>query len=209
MFQKTESHLPFSYKTESKEFGKALLELAVREHREQISQYVSKDNIHSFQHGRSWLTVREDGTEESSFKEAGVELSIRYEDLIKNDINQFFQFVNTFIEGFTSQTMQGMFQAISESCDKIGNTVNQKEYASQAEAFLEMLKKVEFSVNENGQVELPQIHVGTGTAEHLIQSLEAQSEEFHAEVERIKQQKSEAALKKEKERLNKYKGIDI
>ncbi|MEE2730552.1 MAG: hypothetical protein VYA55_06985 [Pseudomonadota bacterium] len=201
--------MPFSYKTESKEFGKALLEMAVRAHREQISQYVSKDNMHSFQHGSSWLTVREDGTEESSFKETGVELSIGYEDLIKNDINQFFQFLNTFIEGFTSQTMQGMFQTISESCDKIGNTVNQKEYASQAEAFLEMLKKVEFSVNENGQVELPQIHVGTGAAEHLMQSLEAQGDEFHAEVERIKQEKSEAALKKEKERLNKYKGIDI
>ena len=201
--------MPFSYKSESKEFGKSLLEVAVRAHREKISQYVSKDNMHSFQHGRSWLTVREDGTEESSFKEAGVELSIGYEDLIRNDINQFFQFLNTFIEGFTSQTMQGMFRTISESCDKVGNTVNQKEHASQAEAFLEMLKKVEFSVNKNGQVELPQIHVGPGAAEPLMQSLEAQDEEFHAEVERIKQEKSEAALKKEKVRLNRYKGIDI
>ena len=201
--------MPFSYKTESKEFGKALLDMAVRAHREQIFQYVSKDNMHSFQHGRSWLTVREDGTEESSFKEAGVELSLGYEGLSKNDINQFFQFFNTFVEGFTSQTMQGMFQTISESCDKIGNTVNQKEYASQAEAFLEMLKKIEFSVNENGQVELPQIHVGTGAAEPLMQSLEAQDEEFHAELERIKQEKSEKALTKEKERLNRYKGIDI
>ncbi|MGI2191521.1 hypothetical protein ACRN9V_08640 [Shewanella baltica] len=201
--------MPFSYKTESKEFGKALLDMAVRAHREQIYQYVSKDNMHSFQHGRSWLTVREDGTEESSFKETCVELSIGYEDIIKNDINQFFQFLNKFIEGFTSQTMQGMFQTISESCDKIGNTVNQKEYASQAEVFLEMLKKVEFCVIENGQVVLPQIHVGTDAAESLMQSLEAQDEEFHAEVERIKQEKSEAALTKEKERLNRYKGINI
>jgi hypothetical protein len=201
--------LPFSYKTESKEFGKALLEMAVRAHREKISQYVSKDNMHRFQHGRSWLTVREDGTEKSSFKEVGVELSIGYEDLIKNDINQFFKFFKTFVEGFTSQTMQGMFQTISESCDKVGNTVNQKKYASQAEAFLEGLKKVEFSVNKNGQVELPQIHVGTDAAEPLMQSLKAQDEEFHAEVERIKQEKSDAALRKEKVRRNKYKGIDI
>ena len=200
--------MPFSYKTESKEFGIVLLEMVVRAHREKISQYVSKDNMHSFQHGRSWLTVREDGTEESSFKEAGVELSIGYEDLIKNDIDQFFKFLNTFIEGFTSQITQRMFQTISESCDKVGNTVNQNEYASQAEAFLEMLKKVEFSVNKNGQVELPQIHVGTDAAEPLMQSLESQDKDFHAEVERIKQEKYEAALKKEKVRLNKYKGIN-
>lgn len=183
--------------------------MAVRAHREQISRYVSKDNMHSFQHGRSWLTVREDGTEESSLKETGVELSIGYEDLIKNDMKQFFQFLNTFIGGFTSQTMQGMYQTISESCDKIGNTVDQKEYASQAEAFLEMLKKVEFSVNENGQVELPQIYVGADSAESLRQSLDAQDEKFHAELERIKQEKSAAALIKEKERLNKYIGIEI
>ncbi len=199
----------FSYKSESKEFGKALLEMAVKVHREQVSQYVSKDNMHSFQHGEHWLTVSEDGTEESSFKEAGVELSIGYEDVINNDINKFFQFLATFIDGFTSQTMKGMFQTISESCDKVGNTVNQKEYASQAEAFLEMLKKIEFSVNESGQVELPQIHVGTGAAEPLMKSLEEQGVEFHAEIERIKQEKSEAALKKEKVRLNRYKGIDI
>ena len=201
--------MAFSYKSESKEFGKALLEMAVRTHREEISQYVSKDNMHSFQHGRSWLTVREKETEESSFEKAGVELCIEYEALIENDINHFFQILEIFIEGFTSQTMQSMFQTISESCEKFGNTVDQKEYSSQAEAFLEMLKKVEFSVNENGQVELPQIHVGTGSAEPLIQSLEAQDEEFHAEVERIKKEKSEAARKKEKLRLNRYKGIDI
>ena len=102
-----------------------------------------------------------------------------------------------------------MYKTISESCDKVGNTVNQNEHASQAEAFLEMLKRVDFSVNENGQVELPQIHVGTISAEPLMQALESQGEEFHAEVERIKQEKAEAALKKEKERLNKYKGVNI
>ena len=201
--------MPFSYKSESKDFGKSVLEMAVRAHREKISRYASKDNMHSFRHGGSWLTVRENETEESSFKEVGVELSVGYEDITKNDINQLFQLLDTFIEELSSKTIQGMFQTISESCDKVGNTVNQKEHSSQAEAFLEMLKKVEFSVNENGQVELPQIHVGTGAAEPLIQSLEAQDEEFHAEVERIKQEKSEAALKKEKLRLNRYKGIDI
>lgn len=199
----------FSYKTESKEFGKALLKMAVRAHREKISQYVSKDNMHSFKHGGGWLTVREDGTEESSFKKTGVELSMDYEDIIKNDINQFFKFINNFIEGFSSQTVQGIFQTISESCDKIGNTVNQKEYSSSAEAFLEMLKKVEFSVNKNGQVDLPQIHVGADAANPLMKSLKEQGEEFQREVERIKNEKSEAAIKKERERLNKYKGVDI
>lgn len=199
----------FTYKSESEEFGKALLDMAVETHRDQISAYISKENVHSFKHGRNWLTIREQETEESTFKEKGVELKIEYEDLLVNNTSQLFQVLSKFIEGFTSQIVQGMYQTISESCDKVGNTVKQSEYSSQAEAFLELLKKVEFSVNENGQVELPQLHVGPDAAKPLIASLESQGEEFKNEVNRIQKEKTEAALDKEKQRLNKFAGVDL
>lgn len=207
-FIQKEHHLPFPYRSESEAFGKALFDMAVRAHRERISQYVNKENMHIFQHGRNYLTVREDGTEESSFKEVGVELSIKYEDIINNDINQLFKFIGDFIEGLTSQAMQGMFQKISETCDKVGHTINQNEYTSQAEALLEMLRKIEFTVDENGKVALPQIHIAPDNAKYLIQSLQEQSDEFHAEIEKIKIDKSEAAINKEMHRLNRYKGIN-
>jgi hypothetical protein len=199
--------LPFSYKSESSAFGKVLLELVVKIHRSRLTQYVSQENMHSFQHGKSWLIVRDEGTEESSFKEAGVDISVEYQDILSNDINNFFKFLNDFVEGFTTQTVQQLYQMIDRTCEDFGNTVDRKSHTSHADAFLEALRRVEFGVNVSGQVEMPQLHVGKGFAEILKQSLEAQSDEFHAEVEKIKMEKSQAAIDREKARRNKFKGV--
>lgn len=200
---------PFPFRNESKLFGDSLLKVAQDSHRQQISQYVSKGNMQSFHHGKGWLTVREDETEESTLGQAGVDLAIKYSSIIDNDIQSLFDFVSNFVEGFTSQVVSQMFQTISDACDKSGNVVKQSDYSSKAEAFLEMLKTIEFSVNENGQVELPQLHVGPDGAKALMDELNEQDDEFHEEVERIKKEKSEAAIEKEKARLSKYKAINL
>jgi hypothetical protein len=193
---------PFPFRNESKIFGDSLLKVAQDAHRKQISQYVSKENMQSFHHGRGWLTIREDKTEESTLGQAGVELAIEYSSIIDNNISNF-------IEGFTSQVVRQMFETISDACDKSGNVVKQSDYSSKAEAFLKMLKTIEFSVNENGQVVLPQLHIGPEGAQAFIDELNGQSEEFHKEVERIKKEKSEAAIEKEKARLSKYWAINL
>jgi hypothetical protein len=123
---------PFPFKNESQIFGESLLKLAQDAHRQQISQYVSKDNMQSFHHGRGWLTVRENGTEESTLGQAGVELAIEYSNIIENNIQSLFDFVSNFVEGFTSQVVRQMFETISEACDKSGNVVKQSDYSSKA-----------------------------------------------------------------------------
>ena len=200
---------PFPFRNESYLFGASLLKVAQDSHRQQISQYVSKGNMQSFRHGRGWLTVRENETEESTLGQVGVDLVIKYLSIIDNDIKSLFEFVSNFVEGFTSQVISQMFQAISDACDKSGNVVKQSDYSSKAEAFLEMLNTIEFSVNENGQVELPHLHVGPDEGKALIDELNEQGNEFHKEVERIMKEKSEAAIEKEKARLSKYKAINL
>lgn len=200
---------PFPYRKESKRFGEALLKLAQLSHKQRISQYVSKENIQSLHHGRGWLTVREDGTEESKLGEAGVDLAIKYESIVNNDIQRLFEFINSFIEGFTSQVVTKMFETISDACDKTGNVVKQSDHATKADSFLAMLKAVEFSVDENGEVLLPQLHVHPNGAKALFDELNSQGEEFNNEVVRIQQEKAMAAREKEKARLSKYKGINL
>lgn len=199
---------PFPYRKESKLFGDALLKLARDSHRNQISQYVSNENVQSLHHGRGWLSVRDDGTEETTLGEAGVELKIDYKSIVSNDIQALFKFISDFVEGFTSQIIAKMFATISDACDKSGNVVKQSDHASKAEAFLATLKKIEFSVNEDGLVELPQLHVPPDGAKALFDELNSQGEEFINEVERIKKEKTADAIEKEKVRLSKYKAIN-
>ena len=200
---------PFPFRNESYLFGASLLKVAQDSHRQQISQYVSKGNMQSFHHGRGWLTVRENETEESTLGQAGVDLVIKYSSIIDNDIKSLFDFASNFVEGFTSQVVSQLFQTISDTCDKSGNVVKQSDYSSKAEAFLGMLNIIEFSVNENGKVELPQLHVGPDEEKALLDELNEQGNEFHKEVERIMKEKSEAAIEKEKARLSKYKAINL
>lgn len=200
---------PFPYRKESQLFGEALLKLAQASHKQQISQYVSKENMHHLHHGKGWLTVREDETEESTLGEVGVDLEIDYISILNNDIQRLFEFVSNFVEGFTSQAVKNMFETISDTCEKSGNVVKQSDHISKAETFLAMLKTIEFTVNENGQVVLPQVYIGPDGAKALMDELNAQGEEFNNEVERIKKEKSAAAIEKEKTRLSKYKGINL
>lgn len=167
---------------------------------------VSEDNMHSFQHGRRWLILRENETEESSFKEVGVDLTVEYEKILNNEISHFFQFLDTFVEGFNNQTTQSMYQTISDSCDKVGNTIDRKNFTSDAEAFLAMIKKIDLCVSDDGLVHLPQIHMGSGKAEKFLQHLEEQGEAFKLEVDKIIEEKTQAAWQREEQRLDKFKG---
>ena len=198
--------LAFSSGQESALFGSALLSLAIKMHRDSMSHMVSNDNIHSFRHGSRWLTLRENEVEESSFKEVGVELTIEYEKILNNEMSHFFEFLEKFVEGFTSQTTQRLFQVISDSCQKVGNTVNRKEFSSDAETFLAMIEKVELFVSDDGQVHLPQIHLGEGMAEHFLKNLELHGEELKQKVDRIIEEKTKAAFEKDDRRKDKFKG---
>lgn len=200
---------PFPFADESRVFGDALLKLTHRAQKEKISQYVSKENMHRFHHGDGWLLVRESETDESILEESGFELSVNYDDIARNNAQCLFDFMNKFIEDFAAQAISGMFKTVNETCEKSGNVVNQSDFQSRADAFLEMLRTVDFYVNEQGQVELPQLHLPAGHGSSLFDELSAQGEEFHKEVERIKAEKSKKALTLEKERRSKFKGVAL
>ena len=75
---------------------------------------------------------------------------------------------------------------------------------SPAEAFLAALEMIEFGIDENGEVSLPQFHMGREGFEKTMADLEAQGPEFTERVDKVKAEKSERAREREKERLAKF-----
>lgn len=200
---------PFSFRKESELFSESLLKLVQDSYRQNISQFISKENMQSYHHGRGWLTSRNNEIEESTIECINVNLTISQSSIVNNDIQSLFEFLDNLINGFTSQVISQMYKKVLEACDKSGNIINQSDYTSNAKAIIEMLKTIEFKVNENNQVELPQFHFGSGVdIKKLISELK-QDSEFITEFERIKKDKSESAIDKEKVRLSKYKSTKI
>ncbi len=209
LFGDTVIKIPFNYNEESTIFSSALIEVIVKLHTNQMSSYVSEENVHKFHHGKGWGRVSDKGEDESLLKPVSVSLTIEKESIIKNDISKMFDFMSEFSEGFTSQLVGNMFSTVIEACDKTGNIVKQSDGKSQADMMLELLKKVELTVDENGQVSLPSLYMAPGKAEPLIKELESQPPEFHEEFELIKKQKTEIAFEGEKLRLSKFKAINF
>lgn len=103
-----------------------------------------------------------------------------------------------------AQFQASLYQTISQSTEKSGNTVVATPEHSLAESFLAAIEKIEFGIDENGEVSLPQIHMGREAFEKTLASLEAQGPEFTARLEQVKAEKSERARLRENERIAKF-----
>jgi hypothetical protein len=79
-----------------------------------------------------------------------------------------------------------------------------KQDESMADAWLRLLKNGEFQVNKAGEVVIPPIHIHPATFEKFAAEIAAKGKDFEDKVEHIKEQKSQAALKREEDRLARY-----
>lgn len=199
----------FKTKNESKEFGEALLKFVMKLQKKELSKIILEQNMQQFHHGMKCSMPRNDGIENSGLKKFGVEIKVDYERVRNNEIKQLFDFIQNFVNGFTSQISKNMYQEISNSCEQVGNVVNKSLKMTNAESIIATLEKIEFSVNEDGAVEVPSLHVGKELAEKLKGDKELQSPEFHAKVNEILKQKEIEAQEKELTRKNKFKGFNL
>lgn len=199
----------FRFKNESKEFGESLLKYVMKLQKQELSKIILEQNMQQFHHGMKWSIPRNDGIENSGLKKIGVEIKIDYERVRNNDAQQLFDLIREFVSGFTSQFSKSMYEEVSKSCEQVGNVVNKSLEMTNAESFIAMLEKIEFSVNEDGVVEMPSLHVSKEFEEKLKNDKELQCSEFTAKVKKIRDQKVLEAKERELIRKNKFKGLNL
>ena len=152
-----------------------------------------------------WKTKpTEHGDEAGEMQAHTVQLLAPFDDLINNDLAKFASARNQLVEGLTSQFQASFYQTLRQSTERSGNTVVAGPEMSPAEAFLAALEMVEFGIDENGEVSLPQFHMGGDAIRKTIADLETQGPEFKERVEQVKAEKTALALKRESERLAKF-----
>ena len=70
---------------------------------------------------------------------------------------------------------------------------------------MEMLEKIEFGVDRNGEVSMPSLYVPPDTGDRMIGELEDQPEEYQERIKGIIEAKKAAALNAEQARLDRFK----
>lgn len=198
------SRVPFVNSERGKEFQNGVSKFLREALDASVKEMIAPENVMRLRHGRTW-THSSDLSEPGTMQVHSAQMELGFADVAQNNMAAFKEFLVDMAGQFRDELHKNMYSVVEESTAKSGNVVSTAKEGSFPQAFLEMLKKIEFGVDSNGQVSLPSLHVGPGQAEKMIAELQAQGEEFHAEVESVKRQKIEAAFARERDRLARFK----
>jgi hypothetical protein len=163
---------------------------------------ISEQNELRLTHGRTW--DHSQGTGEGEMQTISAEMSVKFADLMEGRLEALRETARNVADQMNGHFYRMMYQTISESAEKVGNVVSAKDAGSFAAGFIEMFRRIEFGVDRDGQVRMPEIHVGPDMVEKFHGELLSQPPEYHAEIERLKKEKTEAALERERERKARF-----
>lgn len=196
---------PFAFKKRSAEFDAAWTRQIEKSLKEVRQDFVPDRNCHRFYHGKNWRTSAETpGDEEGELSTHSVEMSTKFDDIIDHDVSTIKKANDKIIASLREQFMRSLYETVHRSTEKSGNVVDASKHESTAHALLEVFRKIEFSVDENGEISLPQIHIGSEAFAAFMKLANSDDATFRDEFERIKQTKFESARKHESERLAKF-----
>jgi len=197
----------FEMRREAQGFDQSLAEIIRSVRRGGVEDMVSEQNVQRFTHGRRWNHRSNPHTVDGEMQTLSAEGSTPFAGIVEGDLTLIPRMINSIAAQMTAAQMRMLYDTLSKSCDENGQTVSAAELGNAA-AFLAMLRKIEFGVDRDGNVSMPQIHAAPGTAKAMMAELEAQPPEFQAEVERIKAEKSKEALERERLRLSRFRSKD-
>jgi hypothetical protein len=195
----------FERQEDARAFDTAITQLMSAIQKQARQLLVDERNVLRFNHGNRWVhTAREHGDKESTMHTISVEHTIPFKGIAENDLGLIEKSILPISESMERQFAQDIYGVVGAGAERVGNVVDARQN-SIPESFLTMLRKIEFGVDREGNVSLPQVHLGPDLHDRFMTELNSQPPEFGEEVERIKAEKSKVALAREAERKAKFK----
>jgi hypothetical protein len=198
---------PFSFAAESAAFQGRWIEEIPRLVHALHTQFIPERNILKYQHGTKWTFSNTQGEEvPGEFKAHDELLQVEAEPRVNGELEKLTVLADCLARKMAGATIQNLQETVEEVTEQTGNVVTWKKKEKNAPAaFLEMLRKLQFGVTEDGMPSLPSFF---NTDPAFIAELQAHLDvnpAFKDEVERIKAQKIAEALGREAERKAKFK----
>jgi hypothetical protein len=189
-------------------FDKSLTDIMRNLIEQKRTEFMSHDNIISYNHGLGWLDVREGDTPEiKKFEVQSHEEIIHFDDVLDNNIYLLPQNLIGFVTGMHDNFLRMMMRTIHEATERSGNVINAKSHDSVADAFLEALRTIEFGIKEDGSVSVPEFMASGEVLEKLHKDSAGREEELREIVESIKKEKTQEALRREESRKSRFKPV--
>ena len=165
--------------------------------------YVDNRNVHRFSHGTAWQSHNSYAPDRvSNLQTQSYDSYLRFEDLATGRLEVITEtkaaLVSSMFEGFS----RSFFQTISQICEENDRVIPNSK--SRAEQLVAAIESVEFSVDREGTVHLPQIMLGTQAMKDFEADSSLRTPELEARMQVIKTLKTAQALEREAARKAKF-----
>lgn len=194
-----------SYVAEARAISEASAKLIATLARTELHRIVPEENTRHFRHGTGWASPASPDPSPDEAKIVSQEYSLRFDDIIAQDLAIIPRSFREIADGLARAQIGNVIEAISEGADRSGNIVDGVNRPF-ADAFIEMIEKIEFGVDAKGEVELPSILAAPDEVNRMVAALESQPPEYQARAEALIEEKKKAALAREEARLSRFKG---
>lgn len=181
--------------------------LSVMQKRAQQS-FINEENVLRMNHGGSWIHTARESESDTKLHTLSAEWQIPYKEIANNDLSLISKTVISVHNNMLEQFTKNMYDVIGDAAENVGNSVTTDQNQSFAVTFLEILRKIELGVDKDGNVCMPQIHVGMQLAKRIEQDLNNIDPHLAAEIEKVKATKIEEAQVTERKRKSKFKSLN-
>ena len=188
----------------AKAFNAAFLQLIAERQKEVVAQYMPPENTHRLRHLGAWSHPGAPEAVGGEIQQHSATVETQFQDLIDNDLDTIHRNVRNLLDAMHQHFAQMLYSTVSSACEQTGNTVDAQAAGSVENAFLEVIEKIQFVANKNGEVGFPQLHASPDTAERMRRALETVSPEFKARLDDLTRRKIEEAQGREAERKARF-----
>ncbi|MBS3910002.1 MAG: hypothetical protein KGZ93_10350 [Actinobacteria bacterium] len=155
--------------------------------------------------GDSFRIIRADGSiDEVPMKEAKVKITIEHSEVETMTPAEIIQRVDSMAEEMARQQSQIFFKKINETTAAVGNTIDVGGGELTVDDYLDMLSKVQFNFDENGEPKLPVAVTGEKLHEAMVKIQEQLRTDAAAKArfdEIIRQEKEEWRVRESNRKL--------
>jgi hypothetical protein len=169
----------FSFHNREVEFEEALQQIISELIRQARHTIIPERNAQSYRHGRRWISTHSDvSQDESELKTFESSFAARFSEITDRDTGVLINFIETIVASSHKDFVRFMYQYLSEVCSQTGQVVDAKDHRSPALAFLEALKSIQFSVDEDGAISRPQFRGGSEALKRLTEDINNHGQRF-------------------------------
>lgn len=157
------------------------------------------------QHGRQWESpANELGEKRGEMETHSFEMSVNIKEIVAGNPIVIFQHAELAATEMSNSFEKMLIKKLESSTALTGNVVNAAEHDTFAEALVQSLERIEMSVDEQGNLQLPTIFVAPEQMEKTLKQLKTAEPKYEKRIEKIKERKRQEALQREQERLDKF-----